>query len=255
MACPPRGQGGRADPGPLREWWSVQNTLWNPTFHWQKKIIATGVQVVIQGYYLLRWFLSPAQEDGWGVCPDILLHTQWCGTRTNKRKGMEPEKDGRERLETAKSNYRGIVEKRTTDSSWKSATNSVLWFEHEWRLRLRYPTSNWGEIAHIFFNTMEDSGALPIEMDALNLNMGDDVIDIYSRKGLDYLKTNMSFAERRSVPVNVSLSHYILDGASPRRCVSPSARMVVAWMISLPCPSIPRIIIPWDFPLLKKNGG
>jgi aconitate hydratase 2/2-methylisocitrate dehydratase len=39
-----------------------------------------------------------------------------------------------------------------------------------------------GKIAPIFFNTMEDAGALPIEVDVNNLNMGD-VIDVYPFKG------------------------------------------------------------------------
>ena len=34
------------------------------------------------------------------------------------------------------------------------------------------------KIAPIFYNTMEDSGALPLEMDVGEMNMGD-VIDIY----------------------------------------------------------------------------
>uniref|UniRef100_A0A3B0MF23 Aconitate hydratase 2 n=1 Tax=Arsenophonus endosymbiont of Trialeurodes vaporariorum TaxID=235567 RepID=A0A3B0MF23_9GAMM len=39
-----------------------------------------------------------------------------------------------------------------------------------------------GKIAPIFFNTMQDAGALPIEVDVTSLNMGD-VIDIYPYKG------------------------------------------------------------------------
>ena len=38
------------------------------------------------------------------------------------------------------------------------------------------------QIAPIFFNTMEDAGALPIEVDVSNMNMGD-VIDVYPFKG------------------------------------------------------------------------
>ena len=38
-----------------------------------------------------------------------------------------------------------------------------------------------GKIAPIFFNTMQDAGVLPIEVDVTSLNMGD-VIDIYSYK-------------------------------------------------------------------------
>ena len=39
-----------------------------------------------------------------------------------------------------------------------------------------------GKIAPIFFNTMEDAGALPIEVDVSNLNMGA-VIDVYPYNG------------------------------------------------------------------------
>lgn len=39
-----------------------------------------------------------------------------------------------------------------------------------------------GKIAPIFFNTLEDAGSLPIEVDVTNLNMGD-VIDIYPYAG------------------------------------------------------------------------
>ncbi|MFZ5252387.1 hypothetical protein, partial [Enterobacter asburiae] len=39
-----------------------------------------------------------------------------------------------------------------------------------------------GKIAPIFFNTMEDAGALPIEVDVSKLEMGD-VIDIYPFAG------------------------------------------------------------------------
>ena len=46
-----------------------------------------------------------------------------------------------------------------------------------------------GKIAPIFFNTMEDSGALPLEMDVSQLKMGD-VIDIYPYEGL--VKDNAS---------------------------------------------------------------
>ena len=40
-----------------------------------------------------------------------------------------------------------------------------------------------GKIAPIFFNTMEDSGALPFECDVTQMNMGD-VIDIYPYEGV-----------------------------------------------------------------------
>merc|ERR1711959_62328 len=73
-----------------------------------------------------------------------------------------------------------------TGSSRKSATNSVLWFMGE---DIPYVPNKkgagvciGGKIAPIFFNTMEDSGALPIECEVDNMAMGD-VIDIYPNEG------------------------------------------------------------------------
>ena len=64
-----------------------------------------------------------------------------------------------------------------TGSSRKSATNSVLWFTGE---DIPYvPNKRFGgvclgaKIAPIFFNTMEDAGALPIELDVSKMDMGD----------------------------------------------------------------------------------
>lgn len=69
-----------------------------------------------------------------------------------------------------------------TGSSRKSATNSVLWFMGD---DIPFvPNKRAGgvvlgsKIAPIFFNTLEDAGALPIEVNVDNLEMGD-VIDIY----------------------------------------------------------------------------
>jgi len=74
-----------------------------------------------------------------------------------------------------------------TGSSRKSATNSVLW--HMGNDIPFIPNKRdggfciGGKIAPIFFNTMEDAGALPIECDVEKLNMGD-VIDIYPYEGV-----------------------------------------------------------------------
>lgn len=69
-----------------------------------------------------------------------------------------------------------------TGSSRKSATNSVLWFMGNDIPHIPNKREGGvcigGKIAPIFFNTMEDSGALPFECDVTDLNMGD-VIDIY----------------------------------------------------------------------------
>lgn len=74
-----------------------------------------------------------------------------------------------------------------TGSSRKSATNSVLW--HMGNDIPFIPNKRDGgycfgnKIAPIFFNTMEDAGALPIEMDVSKMEMGD-VVDIYPFKGV-----------------------------------------------------------------------
>eukprot|EP00586_Coscinodiscus_wailesii_P003091 CAMPEP_0172490916 /NCGR_PEP_ID=MMETSP1066-20121228/21538_1 /TAXON_ID=671091 /ORGANISM="Coscinodiscus wailesii, Strain CCMP2513" /LENGTH=910 /DNA_ID=CAMNT_0013259649 /DNA_START=50 /DNA_END=2782 /DNA_ORIENTATION=- len=133
--------------------------------------------------------LSPAQ-DAWSR-PDIPLHA--LAMLKNEREGISPLKDGEigplKQLEELKSKghplaYVGDVV--GTGSSRKSATNSVLWFMGD---DIPYVPNlkNGGvcigsKIAPIFFNTMEDSGALPIEFDVSNLNMGD-VITIYPYEG------------------------------------------------------------------------
>lgn len=73
-----------------------------------------------------------------------------------------------------------------TGSSRKSAVNSLLWFIGH---NVKYiPNKKIGgvvlgkKIAPIFFNTLEDSGALPIETD-VNLMQTGDIIDIYPYKG------------------------------------------------------------------------
>ena len=69
-----------------------------------------------------------------------------------------------------------------TGSSRKSATNSILW--HFGEDIPHVPNKKTGgycfgtKIAPIFFNTMEDSGALPIEMNVDSLETGQ-IIDIY----------------------------------------------------------------------------
>ncbi|MBU1330112.1 MAG: bifunctional aconitate hydratase 2/2-methylisocitrate dehydratase [Gammaproteobacteria bacterium] len=73
-----------------------------------------------------------------------------------------------------------------TGSSRKSATNSVLWFfgdDIPFVPNKRAGGFCFGtKIAPIFYNTMEDAGALPIEFDVSNINMGD-VIDLYPHAG------------------------------------------------------------------------
>ncbi|SUG84877.1 bifunctional aconitate hydratase 2/2-methylisocitrate dehydratase [Salmonella enterica subsp. enterica] len=111
----------------------------------------------------------------------------------NAREGIEPDQPG----VVAHQTNRSIAEKKAyplayvgdvvgTGSSRKSATNSVLWFMGDDIPNVPNKRGGGlclgGKIAPIFFNTMEDAGALPIEVDVSNLNMGD-VIDVYPYKG------------------------------------------------------------------------
>merc|ERR1719473_1690743 len=74
-----------------------------------------------------------------------------------------------------------------TGSSRKSATNSILWFMGDDIPNVPNKRTGGvvlgGKIAPIFFNTLEDSGALPIECDVSAMKFGD-VIDIYPYEGV-----------------------------------------------------------------------
>jgi aconitate hydratase 2/2-methylisocitrate dehydratase len=73
-----------------------------------------------------------------------------------------------------------------TGSSRKSATNSVLWLMGNDIPHIPNKREGGyvlgGKIAPIFFNTMEDAGAMPIEVDVSGMEMGD-VIDVYPHDG------------------------------------------------------------------------
>merc|ERR1719305_791086 len=74
-----------------------------------------------------------------------------------------------------------------TGSSRKSATNSVLWYMGDDVPCVPNKRAGsvciGGKIAPIFFNTMEDAGALPLEMDVSKMDLGD-VIDVYPFEGV-----------------------------------------------------------------------
>ncbi|MDY0038287.1 MAG: bifunctional aconitate hydratase 2/2-methylisocitrate dehydratase, partial [Zoogloea oleivorans] len=126
--------------------------------------------------------LSPA-PDAWSR-PDIPLHA--LAMLKNARPGIDPDEAGArgpvKQLEAlaAKGNLIAYVgDVVGTGSSRKSATNSVLWFTGE---DIPFvPNKRFGgvclgsKIAPIFFNTMEDAGALPIEIDAGQMDMGDEI--------------------------------------------------------------------------------
>jgi len=124
--------------------------------------------------------LSPA-PDAWSR-PDIPLHA--LAMLKNARPGIEPDEAGArgpiKLLESLRAKghlvaYVGDVV--GTGSSRKSATNSVLWFTGE---DIPFvPNKRFGgvclgsKIAPIFYNTMEDAGALPVELDVSKMEMGD----------------------------------------------------------------------------------
>ena len=133
--------------------------------------------------------LSPA-PDAWSR-PDIPLH--YLAMLKNARPGITPEEDGRrgpiqfiEDLKTKGHLVAYVGDVVGTGSSRKSATNSVIWATGQdipFVPNKRFGgVTLGGKIAPIFFNTQEDSGALPIEVDVSKLNMGD-VIDIYPYDG------------------------------------------------------------------------
>ncbi len=134
--------------------------------------------------------LSPAQ-DAWSR-PDIPLHS--LAMHKNSRDGIQADEEGvrgpMKLIEELKEKghplaYVGDVV--GTGSSRKSATNSVLWLMGDDIPNVPNKRAGGlvlgGKIAPIFFNTMEDSGALPIENVAVdNIDMGD-VFDIYPHEG------------------------------------------------------------------------
>ncbi|MGF1738536.1 bifunctional aconitate hydratase 2/2-methylisocitrate dehydratase [Photobacterium satsumensis] len=133
--------------------------------------------------------LSPA-PDAWSR-PDIPLHA--LAMLKSEREGIEPEQPGSigpiKQIDALKEKGHQLVyvgDVVGTGSSRKSATNSVLWFMGDDIPNVPNKRAGGyvlgGKIAPIFFNTMEDAGALPIEVDVTALNMGD-VIDIFPFKG------------------------------------------------------------------------
>ncbi len=137
--------------------------------------------------------LSPA-PDAWSR-PDIPLHA--LAMHKNPRPGQYPQAAPEE--EGKRGPVRFIEDLRArghlvayagdvvgTGSSRKSATNSVLWFTGA---DIPFvPNKRFGgvclgaKIAPIFYNTMEDAGALPIELDVAQMNMGD-VVELRPYEG------------------------------------------------------------------------
>ena len=135
--------------------------------------------------------LSPA-PDAWSR-PDIPLHYLAMLKNTREGAAFKPEEDGKrgpiafiEELKKKGHVVAYVGDVVGTGSSRKSATNSVIWATGQdipFVPNKRFGgVTLGGKIAPIFFNTQEDSGSLPIEVDVSRLEMGD-VVDVLPYEG------------------------------------------------------------------------
>ena len=163
--------------------------------------------------------LSPA-PDAWSR-PDIPLHAK--AMLKIGRDGITPESEGEvgplKQIEELKAKnglplvYVGDVV--GTGSSRKSATNSVLWYIGQDIDAV--PNKKTGgvvlgsKIAPIFFNTVEDSGALPIECSVDNMNMGD-AITINIKDGKIYKHGTTEVLSEFALKTNVLLDEVRAGG-------------------------------------------
>ncbi|WP_372862240.1 bifunctional aconitate hydratase 2/2-methylisocitrate dehydratase [Spongiibacter sp.] len=134
--------------------------------------------------------LSPA-PDAWSR-PDIPLHA--LAMYKMERDGIKPDEQGKigplaqiAELEKKGHPIAMVGDVVGTGSSRKSATNSVLWFFGDDIPGVPNKRGGGvcigGKVAPIFYNTMEDAGALVFEADVEQLNMGD-VIEIRPYDGV-----------------------------------------------------------------------
>jgi aconitate hydratase 2/2-methylisocitrate dehydratase len=164
--------------------------------------------------------LSPAQ-DAWSR-PDIPLHA--LAMLKNARDGIVPDDAGKvgpisamQELKQKGHALAYVGDVVGTGSSRKSATNSVLW--HMGNDIPFVPNKRMGgvvlggKIAPIFFNTVEDSGALPIECPVEEMNMGD-VITIKPYEGKIYNEAGNVISEF-SLKTDVLLDEVQAGGRIP----------------------------------------
>ncbi len=120
--------------------------------------------------------LSPA-TDAWSR-PDIPLHA--LAMFKMPREGLEKPLETIENLKKKGNPLVFVGDVVGTGSSRKSATNSVLWHMGDEIPFIPNKKEGGfcfgGKIAPIFFNTLEDSGAFPVECDVSKLNMGQEII-------------------------------------------------------------------------------
>ena len=120
--------------------------------------------------------LSPA-TDAWSR-PDIPLHA--LAMFKMPREGLDTPLETIEDLKKKGNPLVFVGDVVGTGSSRKSATNSVLWHMGDEIPCIPNKKEGGfcfgGKIAPIFFNTLEDSGAFPIEMDVSQMIMGQEII-------------------------------------------------------------------------------
>ena len=165
--------------------------------------------------------LSPAPDAF--TRPDIPLHAN--AMFKMQRDGIEPDEQGTtgplKQIAAIKAKGFPVVyvgDVVGTGSSRKSATNSVLWFFGDDIPAV--PNKRAGgfcfgsKIAPIFFNTMEDAGALPIEMDVSNMHMGD-IIDVYPYQGVVRHHETGEEISRFELKTNIILDEVRAGGRIP----------------------------------------
>ena len=158
--------------------------------------------------------LSPAQ-DAWSR-PDIPLHAK--AMYKNSREGITDVEKQIAELKELGFPIALVGDVMGTGSSRKSATNSVLWHIGD---EIPYIPNKkaggvciGGKIAPIFFNTMEDAGALPFECDVDQLNTGD-IIDINVYEGTVKNHEDQKLLSNFELKTNVLLDEVRAGGRIP----------------------------------------
>jgi len=139
--------------------------------------------------------LSPA-PDAWSR-PDIPLHA--LAMLKMPREGIENPLETIEELKEKGNPVVFVGDVVGTGSSRKSATNSVLWHMGDEIPAIPNKKEGGfcfgGKIAPIFYNTLEDSGAFPVECDVSKLEMGQEIIFEPFKGRISDAKTNELLSE------------------------------------------------------------
>ena len=158
--------------------------------------------------------LSPA-PDAWSR-PDIPLHAK--AMLQNPREGITNSEQQIKELKQKGFTVAYVGDVVGTGSSRKSATNSVLWYMGDDIPYVPNKRSGGvcigGKIAPIFFNTLEDSGAFPIECDVEGMEMGD-VIDIFPYEGVIKAHDSDRVITEMSLKTDVLLDEIQAGGRIP----------------------------------------